>query len=140
MPRISELTAKVARAHGSSDPEVIELAELFAQTRTELEAHMSREEDFLFPACRELATDGSESTPDESLLTELGDDHKSVGDALKQMRALNHGYRLESAHCTTHRVLLHEMREFELDLHRHIHEENNILFPKVKEMSGSHPS
>lgn len=49
------------------------------------------------------------------------------------MRVLSHGYNPVSAHCTTHRLLLHEMHEFELDLHRHIHEENNILFPKVRE-------
>lgn len=136
MPRISELMAKVVRAHGAEDPEVVEVAELFAQTRTELEEHMEREEELLFPACRKVAADESGASPDDQLMAELGDDHQSVGDALRRMRTLSHDYRPESAHCTTHRVLLHEMHEFELDLHRHIHEENNILFPKVREMSN----
>ncbi len=135
MPRISELMAKVVRAHGAEDPEVIELAEIFTRTRSELETHMQREEEFLFPACREVATGQGSANPDDRLLTALGDDHQSVGEALKQMRSLSHDYRPESAHCTTHRVLLHEMSEFELDLHRHIHEENNILFPRVREMA-----
>ncbi len=133
MPRISELLAKVVRAHGADDPEVIELAEVFGQTRSELEAHMQQEEKFLFPACREVAAGNVGEQPDGQLLAELGDDHRSIGESLRQMRALGHDYRPESAHCTTHRVLLHEMSEFELDLHLHIHEENNILFPKVRE-------
>lgn len=136
MPRISELLAKVVRAHGSEDPEIVQLAELFSQTRSGLETHMHREEELLFPACREVAANQGGVSPDDQILAELDDDHRSVGDALKQMRTLSHDYRPESAHCTTHRVLLHEMQEFERDLHVHIHEENNILFPKVREMSG----
>lgn len=133
MLRISELMSKVVRAHGSDDPEVIELAELFGQTRIELESHMQREEDVLFPVCREIAARENGAAADDQLLAELGDDHRSVGAALKRMRTLSHNYRPESAHCTTHRVLRHEMSEFERDLHLHIHEENNILFPKVRE-------
>jgi regulator of cell morphogenesis and NO signaling len=133
LPRISELMAKVVRAHGAGDPEVIELADVFGKTRTELEEHMSLEEESLFPACRAVENDASGSGPDEELLGQLTDTHQAAGAALKHMRELSHDYRPESAHCTTHRVLLHEMHEFELDLHRHIHEENNILFPKVRE-------
>lgn len=133
--RISELMTKVVRAHGAEDPEVIELAELFGQTRTELETHMRREEDFLFPACREIAASENGRSPDDGLLAELDDEHQSAGDALRQMRILSDDYRPETAHCTTHRVLRHEMHEFELELHRHIHEENNILFPRVREMA-----
>jgi len=134
LPRISELMSKVVRAHGDGDPEVIELADLFGRTRTELEDHMRLEEESLFPACRAVAADESGEGPDDKLLAQLNDTHQLAGEALKQMRALSHDYRSESAHCTTHRVLLHEMHEFELDLHRHIHEENNILFPKVREL------
>jgi regulator of cell morphogenesis and NO signaling len=137
LPRISELMAKVERAHGADDPEVIELAELFGRTRAELEEHMLLEEDSLFPACRAVAEDASGSGPDEELLEQLTDTHQEAGAALKRMRELSHDYRPERAHCTTHRVLMHEMHEFELDLHRHIHEENNILFPKVREFGTS---
>ncbi len=136
LPRISELMAKVVRAHGSDDHEVIELADLFNRTRTDLEEHMRVEEDSLFPACRAVAADETGHGPDDDLLAALGDEHLAAGDALAQMRKLSHDYRPESAHCTTHRVLLHEMHEFELDLHRHIHEENNILFPKVRELAA----
>jgi regulator of cell morphogenesis and NO signaling len=136
LPRISELMAKVVRAHGAEDPEVIELATLFGETRTELEDHMRLEEESLFPACRAVEDDQSGDGPGAELLEQLTDTHEAAGAALKRMRELSHDYSPESAHCTTHRVLLHEMHEFELDLHRHIHEENNILFPKVREFGA----
>lgn len=134
LPRISELMGKVVRAHGADDPGVIRLADLFGETRSELEDHMRLEEQSLFPACREVAEGGK--APSAELLGELLDTHQATGEALKQLRELGHDYRPESAHCNTHRVLLHEMREFEMDLHMHIHEENNILFPKVREAAS----
>ena len=136
LPTISELMTKVVRAHGAEGPQVMELADLFGRTRTELEDHMLLEEKSLFPACRAVEDDKSGKGPDAELLAELNDTHQAAGAALKQMRELSHDYQPESAHCTTHRVLLHEMHEFELDLHRHIHGENNILFPKVREFAA----
>lgn len=48
------------------------------------------------------------------------------------MRELTGGYDPEQAFCTTHRVLLGSLQELEADLHQHIHEENNILFPRLQ--------
>jgi regulator of cell morphogenesis and NO signaling len=47
------------------------------------------------------------------------------------MRELTDGYDLEQAMCNTHRATLDGLRELELDLHQHIHEENNVLFPRA---------
>lgn len=131
LPRISELLGKVVRAHGDEDPSVHHLEDLFSRTRAELEDHMRLEEDSLFPACRAIVVDDG-ARPDGELLARLEDTHASTGEALRRLRELGHDYRPETAHCTTHRVLLHELDEFERDLHLHIHEENNILFPKVR--------
>jgi iron-sulfur cluster repair protein YtfE (RIC family) len=38
---------------------------------------------------------------------------------------------LEQALCNTHRALLDGLDALELDLHQHVHEENNILFPRA---------
>jgi regulator of cell morphogenesis and NO signaling len=132
LPRISELLVKVVRAHGDEDPDVRRLEELFAATRTELEDHMRLEEELVFPACRALDTAGVAAV-DAELLARLEDTHAATGEALRGLRELGGDYRLDAAHCTTHRVLLHTLAEFELDLHQHIHEENNVLFAKVRE-------
>jgi regulator of cell morphogenesis and NO signaling len=133
LERISELLGKVVRAHGADDPSVARLQRRFEDARTELVEHMRVEEQDLFPACREL--DGGNGAPglDRDLLPQLEDDHGGTGAALAEIRELAGDYRPERAHCNTHRVLLHELAELELELHRHIHEENNVLFPKVRE-------
>jgi regulator of cell morphogenesis and NO signaling len=132
LPRISELLHKVVRAHGDEDPDVRRLEELFAATRTELEEHMRLEEELFFPGFRALDAAGTADF-DAEPLAHLEDTHAATGEALRGLRELGGDYRLDAAHCATHRVLLHTLAEFELDLHQHIHEENNVLFAKVRE-------
>jgi regulator of cell morphogenesis and NO signaling len=50
------------------------------------------------------------------------------------MFRLSDGYTPPEDACNTFRVLYGKLKEFEDDLHRHIHLENNILFPKAIEM------
>jgi len=133
LERISELLGKVVRAHGAEDPSVLRLRERFEETRTALLDHMRVEEQQLFPACRELERAGASAELNRDLIVHLEDDHGSTGAALADLRGIAGGYGPERAHCNTHRVLLHELSELELELHRHIHEENNILFPKVRD-------
>jgi iron-sulfur cluster repair protein YtfE (RIC family) len=57
----------------------------------------------------------------------LEDDHEATGDALSALRELCGGYDRERALCATHRTLLGSLRALELDLHQHVHEENNVL-------------
>ena len=45
-------------------------------------------------------------------------------------------YDLPHGLCSTHRALLDALAAFELDLHQHIHEENNILLPRARELSA----
>jgi regulator of cell morphogenesis and NO signaling len=132
LERVSELLGKVVRAHGAQDPSVVRLQQRFEDARAELVEHMRVEEQELFPACRELERDDGGAGFDHGLLSELEHDHGSTGAALAEIRELAGDYRPEHAHCNTHRVLLHELSELELELHRHIHEENNVLFPKVR--------
>jgi regulator of cell morphogenesis and NO signaling len=133
LERISELLGKVVRAHGANDPSVGRLQERFEGARADLVDHMRVEEQELFPACRELDRGNGDPGVDRDLLPHLEDDHGGTGAALAEIRELAGDYRPERAHCNTHRVLLHELAELELELHRHIHEENNVLFPMVRE-------
>lgn len=137
LERISELLDKVVRAHGADDPTVAPLQRRYEDARSELLDHMRVEEQELFPACRELDRGNGAPELDRYLLPHLEDDHGATGAALAEIRELAGDYRPERAHCNTHRVLLHELAELELELHRHIHEENNVLFPKVRERLAS---
>ena len=137
LPRITDLLATVVRVHGKDHPELHDLQRLFAGTREELEAHLHTEEETLFPACRALDEHRDpDAAVDRDVLALLEDDHAHTGDALCALRELAGGYRTEAALCGTHRTLLKALRAFELDMHQHIHEENNVLFGRVRDRIG----
>jgi regulator of cell morphogenesis and NO signaling len=132
LARIADLLSTVVRVHGGEHCELVDLERLFAGLRAELEEHLVLEEQRLFPACRALDATGDASAFDASLVVLLEDDHQATGDVLCALRELSGGFETRHALCGTHRTLLRELRAFELDLHRHVHEENNVLFPKIR--------
>jgi regulator of cell morphogenesis and NO signaling len=131
LPRIGDLLATVVRVHGKTHRELHDLQRLFTTIRAELEHHMRVEEERLFPACRAL-DDEPAAVLDRDLLVLLEDDHAATGDALCALRELAGGYKTGAALCSTHRSLLRALRAFEIDMHQHIHEENNALFPRAR--------
>ena len=70
-------------------------------------------------------------------IAELIFEHSEAGDALRQLRVLTNGFSPPQGACNSWRALFDGLRELEADLHRHIHEENNILFPRALERSAS---
>ncbi|HVU76045.1 MAG TPA: iron-sulfur cluster repair di-iron protein [Gaiellaceae bacterium] len=131
LPRLEQTAATVVRVHGADDPRLATLAAELHHLGDELVAHFDREEAQLFPACIAAEADAEPAARD-ALLDELEDDHADVGDALRRVRELADDYRLETARCGTHRLLLESLTALEQDLHTHIHEENNVLFPRVR--------
>jgi regulator of cell morphogenesis and NO signaling len=131
MPRISELLATVVRVHGTDciDFEIIQRA--FASLRITLEEHIAEEERELFPACIALDRGDPAVELDRPTVQRHRDEHEAVGAKLTALRALAGGYDLSQALCSTHGALLDALRLLEADLHRHVHEENNVLLPRV---------
>lgn len=138
LPRLWELLDKVERAHGQEHPQVLEVRAVFAGLWRELEDHMAKEEQVLFPACVALAK-GAQAPPFVSAaIAVMEDDHAQAGAALERLSDLTGGYDLGRALCNTHRATLDGLRELERDLRQHIHEENNILFPRTLEALSQH--
>ncbi len=125
LPRLTELAERAASVHGDKHPQLHELREELARLRLELEEHIADEEQRLFPAL--LA--GNFSDQDE--LERFEGEHDLAGARLRRLRELSGGYATEGALCSTHRALLDGLHGLELDLHQHVHEENNILFPRA---------
>jgi len=122
LPLIEAKVAKVMQAHGEKVPAI---AGVFAAMKEELDAHMMKEEMILFPMIR--STGRGAMGPIRVMLAE----HDSAGDALAALRRLTGGYAVPEGACNTWRSLYFELAELERDLHRHIHLENNVLFPRV---------
>ena len=67
----------------------------------------------------------------ENPIAMMEQEHAAAGDELAEIRTLSNNYVPPDDACTTYRVTFQELRQFEEDLHRHVHLENNILFPKA---------
>jgi regulator of cell morphogenesis and NO signaling len=140
LPRLDFLTQKVANAHGGHDPRLLQLRQIFLAFKAELEEHMMKEERVLFPMCRQLdhATEplqfhcGSVKNPIRMMMLE----HQDAGDAMDQFRALTDDYTPPPTACNTYRALLDALKSLELDMHQHVHKENNIMFPRAAEMEA----
>ncbi len=135
LPRLSEMLAKVVDVHGGSHRELPELQEVFAGLRAELEPHMFKEEQILFPAIRQLErTEGRPAFPFGTLANPVGmmqHEHDNAGQALATIRETTRDFHVPDDACNTYRAMLDGLRELETDLHAHIHKENNILFPRA---------
>jgi regulator of cell morphogenesis and NO signaling len=138
LPAIDELVATVVRVHGGEHRELSDLQRTFEGLRRELEAHLDSEERELFPACRRLERSFAPGVEfDASLLALLEGEHDIIAGALAALRELCGDYDESRALCGTHRRLLRALHGLERDLHQHVHEENNILFGKIRARVGS---
>lgn len=135
MPRLQTILGKVMDAHGDRHPELREVATTFAILRDEIESHLMKEERVLFPMIRQL--EAATSLPSfhcgsvKNPIRVMEHEHDFAGSALARMRDLTGGYTTPTDGCMTYHALMDGLSAVESDLHRHIHKENNILFPRA---------
>lgn len=129
IPRVGGLLAKVARVHGDRHPAMVEVAAVFAAFGDEMLAHMLKEELVLFPAIARLGEGGG---PDLSgPICVMLREHDGAAAAFTRMRELVPGFVPPPGACGSFRAALDGLAELEADLHRHVHLENNVLFPRA---------
>ena len=142
IPTIVAYADKIAQVHGGNHPEVVQIAQIFRKVATDMMQHLKSEEEQLFPAVRrltELKKSGETPDPEEAgrlkaVLAELGHEHDEVGAAVHEIRRLSGNYAVPDDVCNTFMVTYRKLKEFEDDLHKHVHLENNILFPKAAKL------
>lgn len=135
LPRLAMLIEKVARVHGDKHPWMREIDQVFAGLTQELTSHMAKEEQVLFPLIRAMeAGDAAARAPGRGVqdpIRVMEMEHDSAGDALARMCELSSTYTAPEGACNTFLATLDGLRELELDMHAHIHKENNVLFPRA---------
>lgn len=132
-------TKKVADRHGGNNPNLVVIADLWAALAQELTQHMYKEENILFPYVRRLEeadkTRRADLLPQKAFISHpiqvMELEHDKAGEITKKIRELSNQFTPPLMACTTYRLSFRELKEFEADLHQHIHLENNILFPKA---------
>jgi regulator of cell morphogenesis and NO signaling len=144
VPVIFPHVQKVAAKHGDRFPYMVTVSELSAQVADEMISHMQKEELILFPGIKQLeemislGNFENENVPYIlSPINVMEEEHEYVGNLLAQIRSLTNNYFAPPDACTTFRIALAELKEFEEDLHKHVHLENNILFPLAEKMLQS---
>lgn len=131
IPEISFYADKVAGVHGERNPNLIQIRDHFETLGAELITHLEFEEENLFPKIKERAT----TSPEElnEVLASMIDDHEEAGKLMEKISKLSNGFKPPEDACASYQVLFQNLNSFEIDLHKHVHLENNILYNKVKE-------
>jgi regulator of cell morphogenesis and NO signaling len=145
MPTISKYLTKLVEVHGARHPELVRVAAHFDHVSTDLGQHMMKEEQVLFPYVRDLASTavgGRHFTSPfgtvENPIRMMEREHREAADDLRVIRELTDGYATPADGCATYRVCMEELARFERDLHRHVHLENNVLFPRAVELESAY--
>jgi regulator of cell morphogenesis and NO signaling len=145
IPVLLQFLDKLCKVHGSSHPELFEINELFIGCAGELTQHMKKEELILFPFIKKMVkatlTDelieqphfGTVNNPIAMMMAE----HEAEGDRFVKIATLTNNYTPPSDACNTYKVTFSMLNDFEQDLHKHIHLENNILFTKAVALEKS---
>lgn len=135
LPRIASYLTKLTAVHGTRHPELAQIRGEFDTLGEELLQHLRKEEYVLFPYIRELAvqrrTLPSPFGTVENPIRMMEQEHEDVGVQLRKIRRLTADYMIPGDGCATYRVCFEELAAFERDLYRHIHLENNVLFPRA---------
>jgi len=141
-PVILQYLEKIEEVHGGRHPELIQIHDLFSQSAEALALHLHKEERILFPFIRQLVeynNSGHRMSPGhfgtvENPIAMMMEEHTTEGERFEKISKLSGGYTVPEDACNTYRTTYAMLDAFEQDLHKHIHLENNILFPKAIEL------
>lgn len=133
---------KVCQVHGQHHPELLEIKQLFLASAADLAMHMKKEELIIFPYIRKMVLaiysnniiDAPHFGTVKNPINMMMADHTAEGERFAKIEQLTNNYTPPAEACNTYKVTYALLKEFEDDLHMHIHLENNILFPKAIEL------
>ncbi len=138
LPRLDQITARVLHVHGDKDQRLQDVRNAFVSLKDEMLQHMTKEERVLFPMIKELET--ANAAPAHSIagpIRQMEHEHDGAGDALSIISKATDNYTPPVWACNTYRVMIDSLKKLELDMHQHVHKENNILFAKALKLESS---
>lgn len=145
LPRLDMLAQKVVGRHGDTHAEVLAIQSALGKLDQELTQHLAKEEQVLFPYIAQLeqAIAAGGAKPQSCFgtvanpIAMMTQEHEGAGALLAEIRQLSSNFTPPEGACPTYHAFYDGLREFEQDLHQHIHLENNILFPRAIAMEAS---
>ena len=145
IPELNIYLNKLCKVHSERHPELLSIYKHFLASSEELTIHMKKEENILFPFIRAMVkAENSQMEIDQPSFTTVKNpiammmkEHDIEGGRFREISRLSNEYTAPADGCTTYKVAFAMLKEFEEDLHTHIHLENNILFPKAITMESA---
>jgi len=142
IPSLNKYLDKICEVHGRNHPELYKVKEEFEKASKALTSHMADEENILFPYIREMTEARSEGRPPnrkgfetvEGPIQKMLEEHENEGARFDRLDEMTHGFQVPQDGCNTFRLTYQQLDAFKKDLHKHIHLENNILFPEAKRL------
>ncbi len=138
IPFLQQKLQKLSDVHGENHPEIFEVKASFMEAAARLATHMKEEESVLFPHIRQLEKYRIEGGARPvnlgmavSAIKQMEAEHQVEGERFLKLSEITKEYEVPPDGCSTFEVTYKTLEEFEKDLHRHIHLENNVLFPKA---------
>ncbi len=123
LPELIRLARRVEQVHGDRADCPKALADHLVDMQQELESHMMKEEQVLFPVLRR-ASPAKMMAP----ISMMRFEHDQHGEALEEMERLTQDITAPQDACNTWRALYAGLAQLREDLMQHIHLENNVLF------------
>lgn len=142
VPALLTYLDKLVKVHGERHPELFEINQLFKDGSTALLHHMKKEEMILFPYIKAMVLAKNNDFPlskphfgaiDNPILV-MEQEHAHEGERFKVIADLTNHYKCPADACQTYKVTYAMLDEFEQDLHKHVHIENNVLFPAARKL------
>ncbi|MCL4186815.1 MAG: iron-sulfur cluster repair di-iron protein [Rhodobacteraceae bacterium] len=125
------LAAKVETVHGEREDAPAGLSDLLVQVFEEMDEHMTKEEHVLFPMML-----GGGHPMIVHPIAMMRHEHDSHAEQLRALEHLTNGFVPPAGACRSWQALYAGLEKFASDLVRHMHLENEVLFPRFEGARG----
>ncbi|KNF09210.1 iron-sulfur cluster repair protein ScdA [Gottschalkia purinilytica] len=135
LPITENLISKILKAHYSKNGDMLsKVHKLFNQFKVEIEEHLIKEEEVLFPLIKIFEENKDKEVLNNilNILSETEHEHDVAGNIIKEIRKVTNNYELPENACKSFELAYENLKDIEKDLFNHVHLENNILFEKIK--------
>ena len=134
LDELNFLVFKILKVHFVSHGEqLLQVHHLFGTLKTELEAHMVKEEENLFPMIKSYEAFNNANTKKDILafIQETESEHDAAGDLFKALELVTNDFTAPEDGCRTYKRAFDLLGALQKDTFNHIHLENSVLFKKL---------
>ncbi|MBW9145786.1 iron-sulfur cluster repair di-iron protein [Clostridium sp. CM027] len=131
LKEIDTLLLKVLKVHFKlHSEELLKVHKYFGTLKTELEEHLIKEEENLFPLIEnfEITKDNSVLSKIHQVIKDTEDEHDAAGNIFKELEKITRDFNAPEGACTSFKLVYTKLHDLEKDLFIHIYLENSVLF------------